>query len=187
MGYAIATSLAESGAEVILVSGPTALSISHPNIRKIDVTSAEEMYQAAKEVFPLCDGAVMSAAVADYAPVKMEEQKVKRGEGNYTIDLKPNPDIAASLGEMKKEGQLLVGFALETHDEETNAQRKLEKKNLDFIVLNSLQDKGAGFQHDTNQITIIERNGKQHRFGLKPKTEVAADIVNVMIDMMERK
>jgi phosphopantothenoylcysteine decarboxylase/phosphopantothenate--cysteine ligase len=112
---------------------------------------------------------------------------VKRAKGNYTIELKPNPDIAASLGEIKKEGQLLVGFALETQDEEDNARKKLEKKNLDFIVLNSLQDKGAGFQHDTNRITIIERNGTKHNFGLKPKTEVAADIVKVMLDMMERK
>ena len=187
MGYAIATCLADNGADVILVSGPTALHISHPNIRKIDVTSAAEMYQAAMTAFPDCDGAVMSAAVADYAPVKAAEQKVKRGEGNFTIELKPNPDIAASLGAIKKEGQLLVGFALETQDEEKNAQRKLEKKNLDFIVLNSLQDEGAGFQHDTNRITIIERNGTKHNFGLKPKTEVAADIVAVMIDMLERK
>ncbi|GET29372.1 hypothetical protein SD074_15740 [Prolixibacter sp. SD074] len=187
MGYAIATCLADSGAEVILVSGPTALGISHPNIRKIDVTSADEMYQASLSAFPACDGAVMSAAVSDYAPVKKEQQKVKRAKGNYTIELKPNPDIAASLGEIKKEGQLLVGFALETHDEENNARIKLEKKNLDFIVLNSLQDKGAGFQHDTNRITIIERNGTKHNFGLKPKTEVAADIVNAMLDMMERK
>jgi phosphopantothenoylcysteine synthetase/decarboxylase len=187
MGYAIATCLAENGANVILVSGPTALQIAHPNIRKVDVVSAKEMYRAAREVFASCDGAVMSAAVADYAPVKTEEQKVKRGEGNYTIELRPNPDIAASLGKMKKEGQLLVGFALETHDEEANAFRKLEKKNLDFIVLNSLQDEGAGFQHDTNRISIIGRNGMRRNFGLKPKTEVASDIVNQITDMMVRK
>ena len=187
MGYAIATCLANQGATVILISGPTALSISHPNIKKIDVTSANDMYMAAIAAFPDCDGAVMSAAVADYAPVKMEDTKVKRGKGNYTIELKPNPDIAASLGAIKKPEQLLIGFALETHNEEDNALKKLEKKNLDFIVLNSLQDEGAGFQHDTNRITIIERNGTKHNFGLKPKTEVAADIVEVMLDMMERK
>ncbi|MFA8435204.1 MAG: bifunctional phosphopantothenoylcysteine decarboxylase/phosphopantothenate--cysteine ligase CoaBC [Marinifilaceae bacterium] len=177
MGYAIAEELAEQGADVVLISGPTSMQIQHSNIQRIDVVSAEEMYQAACDVFPDCDGAVMSAAVADFTPVNPEEMKVKRGKENYSVELKPTRDIAAELGGMKKAGQLLVGFALETNNEQTNALLKLQKKNLDFIVLNSLNDEGAGFQHDTNKISIVKGEGDILSFDLKPKKEVAKDIV----------
>ena len=185
MGYAIAERLAEQGAKVILVSGPTALKISHENIKRIDVTSANEMFEAAHDAFKDCDGAVMSAAVADFTPVVVADKKVKREKENYHIELTPTQDIAASLGAIKKDNQLLVGFALETNDEEYNATKKLAKKNLDFIVLNSMNDKGAGFQVDTNKITIIDRNNNKQEFELKSKKEVANDIVNKIIDSVK--
>lgn len=185
MGYAIAETLADNGAKVILVSGPTSLSISHELITRIDITSAQEMFDASIEHFPQCDGAIMSAAVADFTPVKTEDKKVKRGKENYTIELTPTKDIAAELGQLKEDNQLLVGFALETNDEGANARKKLAKKNLDFIVLNSLNDPGAGFQHDTNKITIIDKSGNVRDFDLKSKKEVAVDIVNKIVDEME--
>ncbi|WP_372950655.1 phosphopantothenoylcysteine decarboxylase [Mariniphaga sp.] len=184
MGYAIAEELAEQGAEVILVSGPVSVSIQKEEIKVIPVESAQEMYQACIEHFPECDGAVMTAAVADFTPLNQEIHKTKRGKENWNIELKPTKDIAAELGKMKKENQILVGFALETINEETNAQKKLEKKNLDFIVLNSLNDAGAGFGVDTNKITIIGKNNKTVPFELKSKKEVAADIVKMMISIL---
>lgn len=181
MGYAIAEELAEQGAEVILVSGPVTVYAKNQRIKVIRVESAGEMHAACVEHFPACDGAVMSAAVADFTPLNPEKQKTKRGKQNWQIELKPTKDIAAELGEMKKKNQILVGFALETTNEKANAQKKLEKKNLDFIVLNSLNDAGAGFGVDTNKITIIGKNNKTVPFELKSKREVASDIVD-MID-----
>lgn len=182
MGFAIAETLAEQGADVVLIAGPTSLHANNANIQRIDVTSAEEMFQSAVENFPFCQGAVLSAAVADFTPVVVADRKVKRGKENFCIELRPTRDIAASLGKMKKPNQIMVGFALETYDEELNAKEKLKRKNLDFIVLNSLNDPGAGFQVDTNKITIIEPGNKISHFGLKTKKEVAEDIVNKIIE-----
>ena len=189
MGYAIAEECAARGAEVTLISGPTALSVTHPGIHLIKVESANEMYKAAVNIFPHMDAAILSAAVADYRPEHTADEKMKRTEDkNISITLIPNPDIAAALGKMKKTGQLLIGFALETTDEEENAQKKLEKKNMDYIILNSLKDKGAGFGYDTNKITILSRNGEKKRFGLKPKNEVANDIIeHTLIPFFEEK
>jgi phosphopantothenoylcysteine decarboxylase / phosphopantothenate---cysteine ligase len=184
MGLAIAEELAEQGAEVILVSGPVDISTPREGVKVISVESAQEMYDACLGIFPRCDGAVMAAAVADFTPVHVETVKAKRGRTNWSIELKPTPDIAAALGKLKKEGQLLVGFALETNDERTNAQNKREKKNFDFIVLNSLNDKGAGFNVETNKITIIDKNNNQQAFELKSKKEVAADIVEKMVSLL---
>ena len=133
--------------------------------------------------FEACNGAIMVAAVADFAPIITETKKIKRTSGNYFIELRPNPDIAASLGKIKLDNQILVGFALETDDEELNAIAKMEKKNLDFIVLNSLRDSGSGFQYDTNRIKILDKNGIVQAFDLKQKSEVAVDIVNKLIEM----
>jgi phosphopantothenoylcysteine decarboxylase/phosphopantothenate--cysteine ligase len=181
MGFALAEECAARGANVVLISGVTSLSVSHPNIRRIDVESAIEMYNAAIQEFPETDIAILSAAVADYRPLLTAGEKIKRKEGeNLTITLIPNPDIAASLGQLKKPHQLLVGFALETDNEEANAMKKLAKKNLDFIVLNSLKDSGAGFGHDTNKISILFEKKKKKSFELKGKREVARDIVDVI-------
>jgi len=181
MGFSIAEELASQGAKVILITGPVNLRTIHPNIERIDVFSAQEMYQHALERFLEVDGAVMCAAVADYTPVEKYSQKLKRGEGNLIIELKPNPDIAASLGKIKTGSQLLVGFALETNNEKENAFKKLQKKNLDFIVLNSLNDKGAGFQTETNKISIIDKYNNSINFELKSKSLVAVDIVDHII------
>lgn len=180
MGYAIARECAQRGAKVELVSGPTHLDICHPLINVMHVESAEDMFRCATEIFPACDAAILSAAVADFTPDSKADSKIKREKGEQTLHLKPTHDIAAALGQIKTKDQKLVGFALETDNEETNAQQKLEKKNLDFIVLNSLRDKGAGFNYDTNKVTIIGRDGKMHKFDLKTKTEVAADIVDTL-------
>jgi phosphopantothenoylcysteine decarboxylase/phosphopantothenate--cysteine ligase len=185
MGFAIAEECAARGAEVTLIAGVTSLSISHPNIRRIDVESAIEMYNAAIQAFSETDIAILSAAVADYRPLQFTDEKIKRNEGeNLTITLIPNPDIAATLGQMKKPHQTLVGFALETNNEEENALKKMKKKNLDFIVLNSLKDSGAGFGHDTNKVSILFANSEKKSFELKSKKEVARDIVNVLMDNM---
>ena len=178
MGYAIAKECADRGADVQLVSGPTHLSISHPLITLIKVESADEMYRSATEIFPSCDAAVLSAAVADFTPETKAGSKIKREKGAQILELKPTQDIAATLGRMKSDRQILAGFALETDNEQANAQHKLEKKNLDFIVLNSLRDEGAGFNYDTNKVSIISRDGKKEDFPLKSKADVAADIVN---------
>lgn len=182
MGFALAEALAEQGAKVSLVTGPVSLSVSHPNIERIDVVAAAEMKAAALGLFPEVDGAVMCAAVADYRPKYPADQKIKRTAEDMTIELEANDDIAACLGKQKTSHQLLVGFALETQDERSNAVKKLNKKNLDFIVLNSLQDKGAGFGVDTNKISILTKDNKAFDFELKMKTEVAADIVAFITD-----
>ncbi len=178
MGFALAEECARRGAEVVLVAGPVSLKVNHPHIRRIDVESAEEMYNASVKEFPGMDAAILCAAVADFRPSEQYSQKVKRGEDLLTISLVPNKDIAASLGKMKKANQLLIGFALETNDEETNALKKMAKKNLDYIVLNSLNDAGAGFKYDTNKVAILKKNGERKDFGLKSKYDVASDIID---------
>ena len=181
MGFAIAEALAEAGADVELVTGPTALTIDRPQVKVTRVESAREMYSAATALFPQCQGAVLSAAVADYRPSECADHKLKKnGSEGMTLELVQNPDILATLGGMKHDGQTLVGFALETDNEEANAQRKLEKKNLDYIVLNSLRDKGAGFGVDTNKVTIISRDGQRKESPLMTKSEVARLIIETV-------
>ena len=181
MGFAVAERLASLGAKVILVTGPVVLQCKNENIVRIDVVSAAEMHTQCLNYFGECNGAIMVAAVADFAPVVVDDHKIKRTSANYLLELRPNPDIAASLGKIKRADQVLVGFALETNDEEQNALLKLQKKNLDFIVLNSLRDSGSGFQYDTNRIKILDKSGTITNYDLKPKTEVAVDIVNKLI------
>lgn len=182
MGYAIAESLANLGAHVTLVSGPTAMHTSHPRVSVKKVMSAEEMYEACVAVFPQTDIAVLAAAVADYRPTVKADQKIKKKDENLTIELTKTRDIAASLGKIKQNNQVVVGFALETEHEQDNALKKLESKNFDMIVLNSLNDAGAGFGHDTNKITLIDRSGAVKKFDLKSKKAVARDIVSAILD-----
>ncbi len=182
MGFALAESLANLGATVNLVSGPTALHTSHPNVIVKKVMSAEEMYEACITLFPISDIAVMAAAVADYKPTVRADQKIKKKDENLIIELTKTKDIAAALGKLKQKGQVIVGFALETEQEKENALKKLESKNFDLIVLNSLNDSGAGFGHDTNKITLIDRNQSVKSFELKSKKEVARDIVSAILD-----
>jgi phosphopantothenoylcysteine decarboxylase/phosphopantothenate--cysteine ligase len=182
MGYAIATQLEELGADVTLVSGPSALKLPK-GVDTISVTSAAEMLHACEEHFEAADIVVMSAAVADYTPVEVASQKIKKKENEFSIELKKTVDILATLGAKKKENQLLVGFALETNNELENAKDKLIRKNLDFIVLNSMQDKGAGFATDTNKVTIIDRSGNTREFSLKSKEEVAKDICSIIVSL----
>ncbi|MBP5260323.1 MAG: bifunctional phosphopantothenoylcysteine decarboxylase/phosphopantothenate--cysteine ligase CoaBC [Paludibacteraceae bacterium] len=181
MGFALAEACAGMGAEVTLITGPTACRTAHPGIQRIDVQSAAEMYDAAVREFPRTDMAILSAAVADFTPDTCAPLKINRGEQGLQLHLQPTRDIAATLGECKKSGQILVGFALETHDEEAHARGKLTRKHLDYIVLNSLQDAGAGFGCDTNKITVFDTRGHVTRFPLKSKEEVARDIVNLVI------
>ena len=176
MGFAIAAECARRGADVTLLAGPVSLPTPHPSIKRIDVESAREMCDVAVEQFPLCDAAILSAAVADYRPAVQATSKIKRTGDGMSIELEANPDIAATLGKSKRDEQRLVGFALETNDAEDNARLKLKKKNLDFIVLNSLEDKGAGFSCDTNKVTIIDAKGKSE-YPLKSKADVAKDVV----------
>lgn len=176
MGYALAEAFAAKEAQVILVSGPTHQQAQHPAIQVIPVTTADEMYAQVKERAIAADIIVFAAAVADYKPRNVSDVKVKKSAETLTLELIKNIDIARSIGQTKCAGQFTVGFALETDNELANAQAKLETKNLDMIVLNSLRDAGAGFKHDTNKITIVEKN-KITIFDLKPKTQVAADIV----------
>ena len=180
MGFALAEACAEAGAEVMLVAGPVSLKTNHSSIDRIDVESAEEMYRAVLSEYDRSDIAIMCAAVADYAPETVSDVKLKRTGEDRILRLRPNPDIAAELGRRKRPGQCLVGFALETNDEEMNARLKMEKKNLDFIVLNSLRDAGAGFQCDTNKVTVIGKQGEPVEIPCKPKIEVAADIVDII-------
>lgn len=186
MGYAIARAFAMAGADVTLVSGPTALLTPDPAIKRIDVRSAQEMYQATQAEFATSDIVVLSAAVADYTPTHPADRKIKKKETHFELELTKTVDIAATLGQQKKAGQITVGFALETNNELENAAGKLKSKNLDLVVLNSLNDKGAGFAHDTNKITVIEANGTLHRFELKTKDEVAADIMNLVIQQLKK-
>ena len=180
MGFALAEECAARGAEVTLVAGPVQMKTMHPNIHRIDVESCAEMYAATTEAFKTADCGILCAAVADFTPETKAEEKIKREGDDLVLRLKPTHDIAAALGEMKQPHQRLVGFALETNDEVAHAQGKLKRKNLDFIVLNSLNDKGAGFRHDTNKITIISAT-EIKEYPLKPKSEVARDIVDYYI------
>lgn len=177
MGYALAEVCAERGAEVTLVSGPVNLKVTHPNIHRIDVESAEQMYEAAVSAYADADAGILCAAVADFTPETVAGQKIKREKDDLVLRLKPTHDIAAALGKQKQAHQKLVGFALETTDEVAHAQDKLNRKNFDFIVLNSLNDKGAGFRCDTNKITIIDRQATTP-YPLKEKMEVACDIID---------
>jgi phosphopantothenoylcysteine decarboxylase/phosphopantothenate--cysteine ligase len=182
MGYALAEEAASRGAKVTLVSGPVSIKAKHPSISVISIESAREMHDQCIKQFPSSDIAIMCAAVADYAPENTATEKIKREKDEIpVIKLVKNPDIAASLGQIKTEGQKLIGFALETNNEVTNAQDKLKRKNLDAIVLNSLQDKGAGFGTDTNKISIFFANGNRQDFPLKSKTEVAKDIIDAIL------
>ena len=183
MGYALAEECAKRGWEVELVSGPTKLEVKHPNIRRTDVESAAEMYEATTALFPSCNAAIMCAAVADFTVDAVAAEKIKRGENGLELNLVPTRDIAAALGAQKRADQRLVGFALETVNELAHAQEKLRRKQLDFIVLNSLNDAGAGFQHDTNKVTIIPAEGAPVPFALKSKTEVAQDIIDYLCSL----
>jgi phosphopantothenoylcysteine decarboxylase/phosphopantothenate--cysteine ligase len=182
MGFAIAEALALKGAKVNLIAGPTQQETKLTNITVKHVTSADEMFAACSSFFPTTDITVLSAAVADYRPAMKAEQKIKKKDETLTLELTKTPDIAASLGKLKHNGQIIVGFALETEHEQDNALKKLSSKNFDLIVLNSLNDQGAGFGHDTNKITIIDRDHKSKTFSLKSKKEVAEDIVNAIIE-----
>ncbi|MGN6490779.1 MAG: bifunctional phosphopantothenoylcysteine decarboxylase/phosphopantothenate--cysteine ligase CoaBC [Agriterribacter sp.] len=182
MGTAIAQALQKQGAEVTLVLGPVAGNIELNGLNVVHVQSAQQMYEACQAVFPKIDIAVMAAAVADYTPTVFVNEKIKKAQGDWSLALKKTPDILKTLGEQKRKGQLLVGFALETNNEEANALTKLENKNADMIVLNSLQDKDAGFGKDTNKVTIYDKRGNVAKFDAKPKNQVAADIVNYLID-----
>ena len=185
MGFALAEACAEMGAEVTLIAGPVSLSTHHPRIQRINVESAESMWNAAVDQFPQADAGILCAAVADYRPAVEAQEKIKREQtGEMVIRLIPNKDIAASLGAMKRADQRLVGFALETHDEAHHAADKLRRKNLDFIVLNSLRDSGAGFRCDTNKITIIDAQGETTAYPLKSKQEVALDIVRKLATLL---
>lgn len=184
MGFALAEVCAKYGADVCLITGPVNLKTQHKNIERIDVQSAAEMYDEVMNRFYGMDGAILCAAVADFTPKETAENKLKREKDDLLLELKPTQDIAAAVGQMKMEQQFIVGFALETNNEEANALQKLERKNFDFIVLNSLQDKGAGFGHDTNKISIIDRSGSKKTFGLKDKNAVAEDIVNEIVQLI---
>lgn len=182
MGAALALSFAERGAHVTLIMGPSTVSIQHQNIHRIDVETADEMYQAAMEYHEKCDVAVFTAAVADYKPAEQADEKIKKSDSGLELKLLKTVDIAASLGARKNNKQIHIGFALETENERQNAKAKLERKNFDMIVLNSLRDPGAGFKHDTNKISIFTSKGHSIDFDLKSKSQVAEDIVNTFID-----
>jgi phosphopantothenoylcysteine decarboxylase/phosphopantothenate--cysteine ligase len=184
MGYALARVLAERGATVFLVSGPVHVMLEHPSVHLIQVQTAAEMAEACTQRADHCDLVVLAAAVADFRPAHTEMQKIKKTGQAMTLQLEPTTDIAATLGAAKKPGQVFVGFALETDDEEENARRKLVRKNLDMIVLNSLRDEGAGFGTDTNKITVFWPDNKKSSFGLKNKQLLAADLVDEMVKLM---
>ena len=189
MGFALADECASRGARVLLVTGPVQRDTRYPMAERRDVESAAQMYEAATSRFPQADAAILCAAVADYTPEHVADEKIKREKtGDMTLALKPTQDIAAALGRLKaasSERKVLVGFALETHNEQQNAEDKLKRKNLDFIVLNSLNDKGAGFRYDTNKVTIIDAEGRTE-YPLKTKDEVAADIVDRLAEVLNR-
>ena len=182
MGFALAEECAARGADVTLIAGPVSLKTVNPSIHRIDITSAQQMYEEAMKHFPESDAAILCAAVADFTPVEKATSKIKR-KGEITLTLKPNPDIAASLGTIKRPDQRMVGFALETDDEQSNAQGKLERKNLDFIVLNSLRDQGAGFGYDTNKVTLIDRKEIQE-LPLQSKKDVAKAIISKLASLL---
>lgn len=186
MGFAIADELVALGADVTLIAGPTAQVSQQKSIKRVNVTSAAEMLEACVQYFKDSVVCVMSAAVADYTPVTVADKKIKKKDTGFTIDVKKTTDILSELGKQKQSGQLLVGFALETNDEEINAIDKLQRKNLDFIVLNSLKDEGAGFKGDTNKITIIDKDLQKTAYALKSKNEVARDICTKIIELIKK-
>ena len=181
MGYSLAEEAARLGARVYLISGPTSLQVAHPGIERVNVVSADEMYQATHRYAGEADIAIFSAAVSDFRPREVSSEKIKKATGTMTLELVRTEDILSSVGSIKKKGQFLVGFALETENEMENARAKLSSKNLDMIVLNSLRDKGAGFKSDTNKISILLKDGQVIDYELKPKDEVAEDIFNEII------
>ena len=181
MGVALAECACKMGASVNLVLGPVDIKPQSKDINIINVTNADSMAEACLSFFPDCDIAILAAAVADFTPVAVAANKIKKQEGEILLKLKPTTDIAAELGKIKKQNQIIVGFALETNDEIENARKKLLHKNMDFIVLNSLNDEGAGFGYDTNKVTIIDSNNSIDNFELKSKSEVARDILNKII------
>ena len=185
MGFALAEECAARGANVTLIAGPVSLKAYHSSIHRIDVESAREMYDVALREYPDADAAIMCAAVADYVPDHCSDIKIKRSGDDMVLRLQPNPDIAAALGRIKRQNQVLAGFALETDNEEEHARLKMKRKNLDFIVLNSLQDVGAGFRCDTNKVTILTTEGRKIPFEVKPKKEVASDIVSILSGYMK--
>ena len=184
MGTAIAETMAQKGANVTLISGPSKVKPQHPAITVVPVKSAEDMYQATAQRFAQADIIVLAAAVADYTPKTVANQKIKKKTSEFSIELKKTTDIAATLGQQKQAHQLMVGFALETNNAVENAQGKLQRKNFDFIVLNSLEDKGAGFGHDTNKVTFIDKKGSMEQFETKSKTAVAQDIVHKISSLL---
>ena len=183
MGFALAEECARRGAEVTLIAGPVVMQTRQKGIQRIDVESCQQMYEAAVNTYPKCDAAILCAAVADFRPAEIADRKIKRESDNLILRLVPTFDIAAKLGEMKSDSQRLVGFALETNDEEANAEKKLARKNFDFIVLNSLQNAGTCFRTDENQITIISRKGKKE-FDKKSKVKVAQDIIDELLSVL---
>ncbi len=185
MGFALAEVCAGLGADVDLISGPVHLSIDHPSVQRIDVRSAKEMHDECIGRFTDADIVIMAAAVADYTPARVSDKKIKKKEGEWAIPLTRTTDILEAIGKAKKAGQVLVGFALETDNEVENARSKMERKNLDLIVLNSLKDSGAGFGHDTNRITIIGKGNFCKEFELKSKREVALDIINTVTEIVQ--
>ena len=187
MGFAIAEAAAEASANVILVCGPVSRETSNPNITRIDVESAQQMFEACTQQFSNCDAAIMAAAVADYRPATVAGQKIKKSDAAMTITLESTPDIASSLGKMKRAGQVLVGFALETENGIANAHEKLKHKNLDFIVLNSANEEGAGFSCDTNRVTIIKNDGQQIDYEKKDKHAVARDIIAQLLPLLNNQ
>jgi phosphopantothenoylcysteine decarboxylase / phosphopantothenate---cysteine ligase len=182
MGFALAETMAQRGATVTLVSGPVQLSTASNGINRIDITSAEQMFAACQQHAGRADIIIMAAAVADYQPVHIRDQKIKKSEDALIIDLKPTTDILRHLSKNRKPGQIIVGFALETENELANARKKMQNKNTDIIVLNSLREPGSGFKTDTNKISILDRSGNVKEYGLKSKTEVAADIADFIFD-----
>ncbi|MBL0310299.1 MAG: phosphopantothenoylcysteine decarboxylase [Bacteroidetes bacterium] len=186
MGIAIAEAFAGIGAEVVMVKGPSHLKAMHPSIQEVEVQTAAEMFQACEQYFSDSDVIVFAAAVADYTPKNQAVEKIKKGKDEWSLELVRTIDIAGELGKNKKLGQFIVGFALETEDELKHAKEKLAKKNFDIIVLNSLKDKGAGFQHDTNKITVIDKAGLVNAFPLKQKSELARDLVRYIMEQMKK-
>jgi len=183
MGYEIAQAFADAGADVTLVSGPSSLQ-DPAGVKTIRIRSAAEMFESVNKVFSSAEITVLAAAVADYTPAHPAIQKIKKQDESYQLELVKTIDIASELGKIKKTGQLLVGFALETENEVENARKKLSSKNLDMIILNSLNDRGAGFGQDTNKISIIFKDNKINHFELKSKKEVAADIIKTIIEKL---
>lgn len=184
MGFALAEAFADRGFDVLLIAGPVHIVAVNPAIKRIDVVSADDMYRAVMQHFAESDVAVFCAAVADFTPTVAADRKIKRKTDDLVIRLKPTQDIAAAAGRQKRQGQFIVGFALETDDEEANAVDKMQRKNLDMIVLNSLNDQGAGFGYDTNKVTVIERNGRRTDLPLQSKTEVARRIVEAVVEKL---